>query len=188
MDQYLHYPTGNEESAAKFPAIDRALDILRHRLGVNVRDIIPEEVDLSFKKCALSGFHNNYNIFSPESWIDIRKKSIQYHPKCPQQRIVVSSKRKIAALIRLFSLLAIKIQRQYFGFWIHKVIQMPSILRSIHIRSNNIWTKDYFLKKFTPAFRKSCIARLGKIQLAKLYNKWRLTRQVFSMWIDFVRL
>jgi hypothetical protein len=52
--------------------------------------------------------------------------------------------------------------------------------------SAQTWSPARTQNKFSPHMRLQCVRRLGKGQLAVLYDKWRLLRHTFHLWLQFV--
>lgn len=47
-------------------------------------------------------------------------------------------------------------------------------------------SNDIFLRKFSLEMRIGCIRRLGKLQLSKLYNQWKIKIKSFQVWLNVI--
>ncbi|KAJ1397814.1 hypothetical protein B484DRAFT_458625, partial [Ochromonadaceae sp. CCMP2298] len=76
------------------------------------------------------------------------------------------------------------LQRKYLHLL--RAAQLRGAAKQRRTRACTLWGPSRFLRAFPATTRARCTARLGVLQLATLYDRWRLKRNALSRWLAFL--
>lgn len=195
----------SDDDGYHFPAITRALNILRERYkdqitnksednqfeANDVDDVEDDSLQTSQDPCIDSGHGNlRSNIFVG---LADRAKYL----KLKQKRGTIISQTNAQVLRRNEALArAIQLCERLYSLW--SLMNRWKLYLEKHRALKNKFRERYekqksqelriFSQKFSPQHRQICIQRFGKVKLSDQYDNWRICKFFFNCWLKSIYL